>query len=62
MTIKKGDVVQNKMSKEVMVVGVAVRTKYVLDHLDEYKFISNIPHFNGDFSYICGKGYCKCMQ
>ena len=62
LPIKKGDVVQDIVSKEILVVGVGIRTQYVLEHLNEYKFISDIPHSDGDYSYICGKDYCKCMQ
>lgn len=33
--------------------------KYVLDN---YEFVCATPHRDGDYSYICGFDYCKCIQ
>lgn len=29
---------------------------------EEYEFVCDNPHGDGDFSYICGMNWCRCMQ
>ena len=54
--IKKGDVIQDIETKKIMVVGVGIKTKYVLDNINNYIFLSDVPHSDGDYDH------CKCMQ
>ena len=57
MKVKRKNVVRNKKTgmKEVVFV-----EKELPD--SEWEFVCERPHDDGDFSYICGFDYCRCMS
>lgn len=52
---------KDKYTGRKVVLGVdglrSVRT-----HPESYEFVCETPHEDGDFSYICRREYCRCLQ
>ena len=56
ISVKRGNVVENIETGRKLV----VKTDRVL--LPSEKVVEARPHDDGDFSYICGGEWCRCMQ
>jgi len=54
----KGNVLRHKMTGSKHVV---TEDEYIDDN-DIYEFICEAPHLDGDYSYTCGKSYCRCVS
>lgn len=31
-------------------------------HIEEFEFVCDKPHADGDFSYLCWREWCKCQE
>ncbi|GAH71030.1 unnamed protein product [marine sediment metagenome] len=54
---KRGEVYQDKATGRKF----AVRNPHELAS-DKFEKVADRPHGDGDFSYVCGSDYCRCMQ
>ena len=61
LTTKGAIVLEIKTGKK-KVIGNTIPFLKVYDNPTEYDYLGDRPHFDGDYSYICGSNYCKCMQ
>ena len=61
-----GDAAEPKTVKDGWVVKLPSGRKYVAakDHPlpDGAEIVADRPHGDDDFSYLCGRDYCRCMQ
>lgn len=54
--LKSGNVVKDIHSNKKVVI------KEMRVILENEKLVSEKPHGDGDFSYVCGSDYCRCAQ
>jgi hypothetical protein len=53
--VRKGQVVKTKFGRKYV---ASAPHKLV----EGDTIVCDTPHADGDFSYICGSGYCRCLQ
>lgn len=59
--VKEHQVWKNKTTKKKVIVSI-INIDKITREVDSYDFISDRPHGEGDYSYICGFDYCRCIQ
>lgn len=56
VNLEKGNVIKNKETGKIQVI------KDPRKLTNDEEFISENPHENDDFSYLCGREHCRCSQ
>lgn len=55
-----GEVYRNKETHKKVVVKDLKSAKKV--DTPEWEKVADVPHGDGDYSYLCGSGWCRCTQ
>lgn len=47
--------------EKFVIIGPKVRQR-VIDEIEDFEFVCNLPHADGDYSYLCRFENCRCSE